>query len=236
LLYAAADVYVAPVDNLQESFGIAILEAMASGLPVVASDWSGYRDLVVDGQTGFLIRTSFDSTVLPVASAVSTCAVAPHTEYLVASRTVIDVEQLTQRIGILIDTPESRLRFGEAARQRAAECFSWGVVIKRFGSLWRAQSALARNSNLRKRFLDLGEVFATYPSQSEGYADHVLVCSPDAMRESEGYYGPCDERVVLLHELARRPQTYHQLTCSDDRRAALVASLLKKGVLAVKSP
>src|SRR5262249_39042651 len=57
-LLAAADVFVSPVDNLQETFGIAVVEAMAAGLPVVASDWSGYRDLVVDGETGFLVPST----------------------------------------------------------------------------------------------------------------------------------------------------------------------------------
>ena len=46
---AAADVAVSLVDNAQETFGLAVAEAMAAGLPLVASDWSGYRDWVRDG-------------------------------------------------------------------------------------------------------------------------------------------------------------------------------------------
>jgi hypothetical protein len=42
-------------DNVQESFGLAPVEGMAAGLPVVVSDWDGFRDSVVDGETGFLI-------------------------------------------------------------------------------------------------------------------------------------------------------------------------------------
>ena len=40
---AAADVALSLVDNAQETFGLAVAEAMAAGLPLVASDWSGYR-------------------------------------------------------------------------------------------------------------------------------------------------------------------------------------------------
>ena len=57
-VWHAADVFVSPSDNIQETFGLAVLEAMASGLPVVASDWDGYRDLVEDGQTGLLVPTT----------------------------------------------------------------------------------------------------------------------------------------------------------------------------------
>jgi phosphatidylinositol alpha-mannosyltransferase len=52
-LYAAADCLCAPAVR-NESFGIVIAEAMASGRAVVASDISGYRLLVAPGQTGFL--------------------------------------------------------------------------------------------------------------------------------------------------------------------------------------
>ena len=57
VLFAAADVFVAISDNLQETFGISVVEAMASGLPVVAADWDGYRDLVTHGETGLLVPT-----------------------------------------------------------------------------------------------------------------------------------------------------------------------------------
>jgi D-inositol-3-phosphate glycosyltransferase len=56
-LWAAADVFVSLVDNIQETFGITPLEAMAAGLPVVASDWDGYRYTIEHGAQGLLIPT-----------------------------------------------------------------------------------------------------------------------------------------------------------------------------------
>ena len=55
--WAGADIFCSLSDNLQETFGITPLEAMAAGLPVVVSDWDGYRDTVRDGIDGFRIPT-----------------------------------------------------------------------------------------------------------------------------------------------------------------------------------
>jgi phosphatidylinositol alpha-mannosyltransferase len=52
--YRAADVFVAPALG-SESFGIVLLEAMSVGVPVVASDISGYREVVRNGVDGLLV-------------------------------------------------------------------------------------------------------------------------------------------------------------------------------------
>ncbi|MEO0114083.1 MAG: glycosyltransferase family 4 protein [candidate division WOR-3 bacterium] len=52
--YATCDVFCAPSIGF-ESFGIVLLEAMATGKPVVASDISGYRTILEDGKQGYLV-------------------------------------------------------------------------------------------------------------------------------------------------------------------------------------
>jgi phosphatidylinositol alpha-mannosyltransferase len=52
-VYAAADVYVAP-NTGGESFGIVLIEAMAAGTPIVASDLEAYRRVLEDGRLGVL--------------------------------------------------------------------------------------------------------------------------------------------------------------------------------------
>jgi glycosyltransferase involved in cell wall biosynthesis len=52
-LYSQADVFVMP--TYADAFGIVFLEAMAAGLPVIASQLPQIYEIVSDGETGFLV-------------------------------------------------------------------------------------------------------------------------------------------------------------------------------------
>jgi glycosyltransferase involved in cell wall biosynthesis len=54
--YKEADCLVLPSINKSEAFGIVVIEALSSGLPVIASDLPGVRGVFDDGKEGFLVR------------------------------------------------------------------------------------------------------------------------------------------------------------------------------------
>jgi len=56
-VWFAADIFTSLSDNIQESFGLTPIEAMAAGLPSVVSDWNGYKDTVRHGEDGFRVPT-----------------------------------------------------------------------------------------------------------------------------------------------------------------------------------
>ncbi|MFW5702321.1 MAG: glycosyltransferase family 4 protein, partial [Bacteroidota bacterium] len=51
-LYSAADVFLFPSEA--DTFGMSVLEAQACGVPAIVSDKGGPRDIVIDGETGYV--------------------------------------------------------------------------------------------------------------------------------------------------------------------------------------
>lgn len=68
-LYQAADVFVLP--SLREGMPTALLEAMASGIPVVASDIAPHRELVEQGVTGWLVPPQAPEALAEALAAVA---------------------------------------------------------------------------------------------------------------------------------------------------------------------
>lgn len=136
--WQAADVFVSLSDNIQETFGLTPLEAMAAGLPVLVSDWNGYKDTVRDGVDGYRIPV-----VLPPPGAGDDIALRHAAEvdtydfYIgrVSLMTVIDPVALTDRIVDLAQDRDLRLRLGHAGRTRAVEAFDWPVILDRYTEL-----------------------------------------------------------------------------------------------------
>lgn len=157
-LWAAGDIFLSLVDNIQETFGITPIEAMAAGMPVVASSWDGYRSTVRDGVDGFLIRT-----LLPPGGGLGGGMSLRHIMMLdtyqsyvgkVAQHTAVHVGRAAQALEALIRSPDLRRRMGASGRARVLETFDWPVVARQ----------------LRSVMDELGEVRAASPQPQTRHA------------------------------------------------------------------
>jgi glycosyltransferase involved in cell wall biosynthesis len=138
-LWGAADIFISLVDNIQETFGITPLEAMASGLPVVISDWDGYRYTVRDGEEGFLIPTLIgpEGGLVHDLAGEHALGLKSYQQYvgIVAQHTAVHVGRAAQALTQLIQSPDLRRRMGEAGRRRVRETFDWSVVAPQYTDL-----------------------------------------------------------------------------------------------------
>ncbi|MGI9276953.1 MAG: glycosyltransferase [Endozoicomonas sp.] len=163
LLFQAADLFLSIADNIQESFGLAPLEAMKEGLPVILSDWNGYRDLVEHGQSGFLIKTiSADTDRLSRSVGL---LYPVHSRLVEAQGTAVDIEELSEVLGRLINDQQLRVEIGNEARQRVLELFSWPVVMQGYHDIVDhlvAESARITHRSGRPVGVSLQHVFGHY--------------------------------------------------------------------------
>jgi starch synthase len=107
-LYSNASVFCCP--SVYEPFGIINLEAMACRAPVVASATGGILEVVVDGETGYLVPFEQD----PVTS------FPLHPD--------VFARDLAEKISILLADPAKAKQFGEAGRKRVEETFAWTAI------------------------------------------------------------------------------------------------------------
>ena len=118
-MLSAATVFACP--SVYEPLGIVNLEAMACELPVVATATGGIPEVVVDGQTGWLvpIEQVQDGTGTPIDPDAF-------------------VADLAAALNEAVSDPERARRMGLAGRTRAVESFSWSSIGERTLEVYRS--------------------------------------------------------------------------------------------------
>jgi starch synthase len=120
-LLSHATVFACP--SIYEPLGIVNLEAMACGAAVVASAVGGIVEVVVDGETGFLVGLEQrPGSIDPVDPGGFASAFA-------------------ERVNRLIADPELAHRMGKAGRRRAIEHFSWPAIAEETVAIYRSVTA-----------------------------------------------------------------------------------------------
>lgn len=177
-IWSLGDVFLSLSDNIQETFGLTPVEAMAAGIPCVVSDWDGYRDTVRHGVDGFRVATRAPrpGTGLDLAYRHANEWIS-YNQYVgaVAQTTAVDVGEAARALTDLIDNPDLRRRMGQAAQARAVQVFDWSAVIPQYEAMWAEMNAIRvkagpvpqepRGLAPNPRRPDPYVLFAGYPSQ-----------------------------------------------------------------------
>lgn len=196
--WRGSDVFVSLSDNIQETFGLTPLEAMAAGLPVIVSDWNGYKDTVRDGVDGYRI-----ATILPPSGAAGDLAARysldiDNYDYFIgraSMATVVDPEAAFLAFAKLAGDAGLRRQMGEAARYRAVSEFDWPVILKRYAEL---------ATHLNEMRLKHAHQAAN-PVPNRGDPFHRFSHFPTMQLGSDWIVRPCssaNERLITLLQLS----------------------------------
>ena len=174
--WASAHIFVSLSDNIQETFGLTPIEAMASGLPVIVTDWNGYKDTVRDQIDGYRIPT-----ITPPAPLGTDLAqryengTDTYDVYcgLASQLTALAPSALETAFSKLINDGALRQQMGAAGAARGRDTYEWNLIYQRYQTLWdelaerrRADPDLFGQSKsvARPDRLDPFATFAGYPT------------------------------------------------------------------------
>ena len=231
--WQCADVFVSLSDNIQETFGLTPVEAMAAGLPVVVSDWNGYKDTVRDGVDGFRIPT-----ILPPAGVGADLAMRhalgldTYDFYIgrASLATVVEPTALAQACIRLATQPELRARMGAAGLTRATLEFDWPVILQRYAQLADelAKIRVSAGPQAPEPWVQRADPFARFghfPSQTLA-GNAVVVAQPGAQSRLSDLLGLAMANYAFEASLLPREMIAALLTVLDKKGSQTVNTLL----------
>lgn len=253
-IWSGADVFTLPVDNIQETFGLVPVEAMAAGLPVVMPDWNGFRDTIVHGETGFLVPTMMapHSDIGRNLARRFANGTDAYLQYLLTleQQTVIDMRAYIAALSQLITTPALRRKMGDAGVRHVREHLDWKAIIPQYQTLADELAAMRaagpvttprmRGSAVNPIEVDPFALYASYPTRQATGAlrvTHRKALTADALTALDAVNGRALYKRRLLSDaqtlqiaqaVARAGQAEaHDLAQTlDVSQAAMIGTLL----------
>lgn len=137
-IWHAADIFCSLSDNIQETFGLTPLEAMAAGLPCVVSDWNGYKETVRHGIDGLRVPTWMPTEGLGQDFTDRHALGLDNYDIYCGSScqfVAVDIDATAQAFRTLIADAGLRQRMGEAGRAYCRARFDWKTVIAAYQDL-----------------------------------------------------------------------------------------------------
>ena len=217
--WASADIFCSLADNFQESFGLTPIEAMAAGLPVIVSDWDGYKETVRQNIDGFRVSTTMPEPHLGQHIAKRYAFEIDNYDLysgISSNFVAVDVAETCQAFVSLINSKELRQKMGTAGQKRAQEVYDWSKIIPAYGRLWQDLDTLRKQHNSTAKanpwpaHLSPYKSYTAYPTRTLK-AEHSLALVDNDLYSAKAsltkvYHLP------MVHALSPTLPTFAELT------------------------
>jgi glycosyltransferase involved in cell wall biosynthesis len=263
-LMSAADAFVHLSTGVEETSPQSVHEAMAHGLPVIASHWAGLPEMIAQGKNGFLVSTHLSEPPPALQQMVlARNTTATNTE--LGRCVACDGTEFVRAAGVLLADPATRQAMGVESRRRAETLFDLQQVAARRVAFFDELGAAARHparalrspqphplvsfrsilGSLGQRALCADDVVSLSDDAEQGF--RFLRGAPAVARDSSTMalveFVLRDVRTISVGELVRRtadmvsPEGEDHDSAEIDRacKRALIR-LLSYGLLAVAVP
>ncbi len=237
LTLSSSNIFISLTDNFQETFGLTPLEGMAAGLPVVVTDWDGYKDTVRNNKDGYTIPT----VTLEKGGGIDLIYnyysdITNYDQYIsfASQRVAVDIDICIKRIMELIENPDLRKKMGESGKKRAERNFSWGTIMNSYSDLRDNLNKKRDSINLKqdtKSYMEIYDpmnLFSSYPTETLN-ENHKFKVKMDT-NISEDHYLFTSKSIQIVQNKNKLDSDYLELNPDIDVVNSIISILLKENL------
>jgi glycosyltransferase involved in cell wall biosynthesis len=192
--FQVGDIFVSLIDNSIETFGLTVVEAMASELPVVISGFGPYLELIENNKEGHLIPTyMFKGEKSQLSKDFNTNTFTKFGDAFTQS-VAVDNNRLRESLISLIESPSKRKLMGTQGRETVLNSFDTPLMIKNYVNCFERHAQKAKTEPLKfngEDVVNLDELFLHF-------SDNVLESNVTLCISERGRKVLLEEETLLM--------------------------------------